>query len=116
MKTYLVGGAVRDRLMGIEPKDRDYVVVGSTPEEMISLGYKSVGESFPVFLSETGDEYALARTEVSTGPSYTDFEVDFSPDSLLNKIVVDHFIKNKYDLEKRYSINELIKIHQQIIQ
>ena len=65
MEIYLVGGAVRDKLMGLDPKDKDYVVVGSSPEEMLSLGYKQVGADFPVFLHpETGDEYALARTEV----------------------------------------------------
>lgn len=78
MKTYLVGGAVRDMLLGLEPKDRDYVVVGSTPEEMLSLGYTQVGMSFPVFLHpDTGDEYALARKERKTGPGYNGFEVDF---------------------------------------
>ena len=69
MKTYLVGGAVRDILMGREPKDRDYVVVGGTPEELIEKGFKPVGAEFPVFLHpDTGEEYALARTERKTGP------------------------------------------------
>jgi tRNA nucleotidyltransferase/poly(A) polymerase len=78
MKTYLVGGAVRDILLGLEPKDLDYVVVGSSPEEMLSLGYKQVGLSFPVFLHpESGDEYALARKERKVGPGYNGFEVDF---------------------------------------
>ena len=64
MKTYLVGGAVRDMLMGMEPKDRDFVVVGSTPEEMLSVGFEKVGADFPVFLEPvTGEEYALARRE-----------------------------------------------------
>ena len=85
MEIYEVGGCIRDELMGITPKDRDYVVVGSTPEEMIELGYKQVGESFPVFLSETGDEYALARTEISIGPSHTDFKVDFSSEVTLEQ-------------------------------
>lgn len=82
MKIYLVGGAVRDMLMGRGPKDRDYVVVGSTHEEMIALGFgMPVGASFPVYLHPvTGDEYALARTERSTGPGYHDFEVVFSPE------------------------------------
>ena len=61
MQVYLVGGAVRDRLLGISGADRDYVVVGSTPEEMMSLGYEQVGHDFPVFLHpETHEEYALA--------------------------------------------------------
>jgi tRNA nucleotidyltransferase (CCA-adding enzyme) len=80
MKTYLVGGAVRDILMGREPKDHDYVVVGSTPEEMIDLGFKQVGAGFPVFLHPaTGEEYALARTERKTGPGYKGFDFDFNP-------------------------------------
>lgn len=81
MKVYLVGGAVRDELMGVPSKDRDYVVVGSTHEEMIALGFEQVGATFPVYLEpETKEEYALARTERSTGAGYHDFEVVFSPD------------------------------------
>jgi len=84
MKIYRVGGCVRDWLMGITPRDYDYVVVGSTPEEMLSLGYTQVGSSFPVFLHpETKEEYALARSEISTGPLHTDFAVDFSPNTSL---------------------------------
>lgn len=80
-KTYLVGGAVRDEILGIVPKDRDYVVVGSTEQEMIAAGFSKVGADFPVFLHpETGEEYALARRERSTGPGYNDFVVEFSPD------------------------------------
>lgn len=71
MKIYLVGGAVRDILMGLEPKDRDYVVVGATPKDMLNLGYTQVGCDFPVFLHpETKEEYALARTEVKNGDGY----------------------------------------------
>lgn len=81
MKVFLVGGAVRDELMGVESKDRDYVVVGSTHEDMVSLGFEQVGATFPVYLHpETKEEYALARTESSTGEGYHDFEVMFSPD------------------------------------
>lgn len=81
MKVYAVGGQVRDELMGVESKDRDYVVVGSSHEEMISLGYDQVGASFPVYLHpETKEEYALARTERSTGAGYHEFEVVFGPD------------------------------------
>lgn len=77
MKIYKVGGYVRDKLMGLEPKDCDYVVVGSTPEEMLSLGYEQVGKDFPVFLHpKTGDEYALARTERKTGLGYGGFDVE----------------------------------------
>ena len=79
MKTYLVGGAVRDKLLGKEPHDKDYVVVGSTVEEMLSLGFIQVGKDFPVFLHpETGEEYALARTERKTGDKHTDFSFEFS--------------------------------------
>lgn len=80
MKTYLVGGAVRDILMGLTPKDRDYVVVGGTPEELIKNGFKPVGAEFPVFLHpDTGEEYALARTERKTGPGYNGFSCQFHP-------------------------------------
>lgn len=80
MKTYLVGGAVRDILMGLAPKDRDYVVVGGTPEELIEKGFKPVGAEFPVFLHpDTGEEYALARTERKTGPGYNGFSCQFHP-------------------------------------
>ena len=76
MKVYMVGGAVRDQLMGREPKDVDWVVVGSTPEEMIKLGFEQVGASFPVFLHpETRDEWALARMEKKTGDGYLGFSV-----------------------------------------
>lgn len=84
MKVYLVGGAVRDELLGLKPKDLDYVVVGSTPEEMLSKGFKRVGSYFPVFLHpETNDEYALARTEESTGEKYQDFKCYFGKDVTL---------------------------------
>lgn len=74
MKIYLVGGAVRDLVMDVMPKDRDYVVVGSNPTEMKSLGYKQVGADFPVFLHpDTGDEYALARTEKKEYTGYCGF-------------------------------------------
>lgn len=86
MKTYLVGGAVRDMIMGIVPKDRDYVVVGSTPEEMISLGFQQVGCDFPVFIHpETKEEYALARTEVKNGNGYQGFNCHFGPEVTLEE-------------------------------
>jgi tRNA nucleotidyltransferase/poly(A) polymerase len=76
LNVYLVGGAVRDILLGKDPKDRDYVVVDSSPEEMLSLGFYQVGADFPVFLHpKTGDEYALARTERKTGDGYGGFTV-----------------------------------------
>lgn len=74
MKIYLVGGAVRDQLLNFPFSERDWVVVGSTPEEMIQLGYRPVGKDFPVFLHpETNEEYALARTERKTAPGYKGF-------------------------------------------
>tara|TARA_E500000178_G_scaffold70060_2_gene67760 strand:+ start:17158 stop:18162 length:1005 start_codon:yes stop_codon:yes gene_type:complete len=78
MKIYKVGGAVRDHIMGIRPNDSDWVVVGSTPEEMESLGYIQVGTDFPVFLHpETNEAYALARTEKKTGKGYSGFSVQY---------------------------------------
>lgn len=74
MKTYLVGGAVRDKLLGLPVKDRDWVVVGATPEQLLAKGFKPVGRDFPVFLHpETGEEYALARTERKSARGYKGF-------------------------------------------
>ena len=84
MEVYLVGGAVRDRLLGLPVRERDWVVVGTTPEEMIERGYRQVGRDFPVFLHpETGEEYALARSERKSGHGYHGFEFDSSPDVTL---------------------------------
>jgi tRNA nucleotidyltransferase (CCA-adding enzyme) len=84
MKTYLVGGAVRDQLLNIAIKDKDWVVVGSTPEKMLAAGYKQVGADFPVFLHpKTQQEYALARTERKSGIGYQGFAVDFGLDVTL---------------------------------
>lgn len=84
MRTYLVGGAVRDQLLGRNSEDRDYVVVGATPEEMLAADFKQVGADFPVFLHpQTGDEYALARTERKSGKGYGGFVCDFAPDITL---------------------------------
>jgi len=80
VKTYLVGGAVRDDLLGLKAVEHDWVVVGSTPDEMMANGFKQVGASFPVFLHpEDGEEYALARTEKKQGHGYHGFNVDFHP-------------------------------------
>jgi tRNA nucleotidyltransferase (CCA-adding enzyme) len=79
LKIYLVGGAVRDKLLGLPIKERDWVVVGATPEEMLKKGFKQVGKDFPVFLHpETQEEYALARTERKTGKGYYGFDCDSS--------------------------------------
>lgn len=86
MKIYSVGGSVRDQLLGLPVKDRDWVVVGSTPEEMERLGYKPVGKDFPVFLHpETKEEYALARTERKTGHGYKGFHISASPEVTLQQ-------------------------------
>lgn len=86
MKVYLVGGAVRDMLMGRNPKDLDFVVVGSTPEEMVAEGFKSVGKDFPVYIHpDQKGEFALARTERKTGDGYTGFETDHSPEVTLEE-------------------------------
>ena len=81
MEIYLVGGVVRDEQLGIsnEKSVKDYVVVGSSPEEMKALGYRQVGKNFPVFIDpESSDEYALARTESTVGVGYSGFEFDTS--------------------------------------
>ncbi|HVI57881.1 MAG TPA: multifunctional CCA addition/repair protein [Luteimonas sp.] len=98
MQTYLVGGAVRDRLLGIEPGDRDYVVVGATPEAMLAAGFKPVGRDFPVFLHpDTGEEHALARTERKSGRGYRGFVVHADPSVTLEQ-----------DLERRdFTINAI---------
>ena len=100
MKIYLVGGAVRDEILGKKPHDRDYVVVGATVEEMLSKGYKQVGKDFPVFLHPiTKDEYALARKAVKTGDKHTDFKFEFGPDITLEE-----------DIQRRdFTINALAK-------
>jgi tRNA nucleotidyltransferase (CCA-adding enzyme) len=80
MKIYLVGGAVRDQLLGYPIKERDWVVVGATPRQLQELGYQQVGKDFPVFLHpQTKEEYALARTERKTGAGYYGFRCDFHP-------------------------------------
>jgi tRNA nucleotidyltransferase (CCA-adding enzyme) len=84
MQTYLVGGAVRDKLLDIPVKDRDWVIVGATPEAMLEKGFKPVGKDFPVFLHpETKEEYALARTERKSGKGYKGFTFHTSPDVTL---------------------------------
>jgi tRNA nucleotidyltransferase (CCA-adding enzyme) len=98
METYLVGGAVRDRLLGRPAGDRDWVVVGATPAQMIHAGYRPVGKDFPVFLHpETREEHALARTERKTAPGYTGFVFHAEPTVTLDQ-----------DLERRdFTINAI---------
>ena len=89
MKTYVVGGAVRDELLGLPVKDHDHVVVGATPEDMVAAGYRPVGKDFPVFLHpKTQEEYALARTERKTAPGYKGFVFHASSDVTLEQDLV----------------------------
>ena len=84
LQCYQVGGAVRDALLGLPVQDRDWVVVGSTPDDMIARGFMAVGRDFPVFLHpETHEEYALARTERKSGQGYRGFVVHCAPDVTL---------------------------------
>jgi tRNA nucleotidyltransferase (CCA-adding enzyme) len=86
LKIYVVGGAVRDALLGLPVQDKDYVVVGATPEEMTAGGFRPVGRDFPVFLHpETHEEYALARTERKSGRGYKGFTVHSAPDVTLEQ-------------------------------
>ena len=100
MQIYAVGGAVRDELLGLPVKDRDYVVVGTTPQAMLDAGYRPVGKDFPVFLHpKTHEEYALARTERKTGAGYKGFAVHAAPDVTLEE-----------DLARRdFTINAIAK-------
>ncbi|HHF7213388.1 multifunctional CCA addition/repair protein [Haemophilus influenzae] len=89
MKVYLVGGAVRDKLLGLPVKDRDWIVVGTDPATLLSLGYQQVGKDFPVFLNpKTKEEYALARTERKSSAGYTGFICDFSPTITLEQDLI----------------------------
>ncbi len=89
MQVYLVGGAVRDRLLGRPVTERDWVVVGARPDELLAQGYRAVGRDFPVFLHpETQEEYALARMERKSGSGHTGFICDFSPDITLEEDLI----------------------------
>ena len=86
MNIYAVGGAIRDELLDVPVQDRDYVVVGATPEQMVSQGYRPVGKDFPVFLHpQTHEEYALARTERKTAAGYHGFQFFYAPDVTLEE-------------------------------
>ncbi|WP_343652862.1 multifunctional CCA addition/repair protein [Herbaspirillum sp.] len=86
MKIYTVGGAVRDGLLGLPVKDRDHVVVGATPQQLLERGFRPVGKDFPVFLHpETQEEYAMARTERKTAPGYKGFAFHAAPDVTLEE-------------------------------
>ncbi len=89
MEIYLVGGAVRDKLLGLPVKERDWVVIGETPESMAQQGYRPVGKDFPVFLHpQSHEEYALARTERKTAPGYKGFTVHAAPDVSLEQDLI----------------------------
>ncbi|WP_348700194.1 multifunctional CCA addition/repair protein [Duganella fentianensis] len=89
MQIYVVGGAVRDRLLGLDVQDHDHVVVGATPEDMLAQGFRPVGKDFPVFLHpKTQEEYALARTERKTAPGYKGFVFHTSPDVTLEEDLI----------------------------
>lgn len=89
MEIYLVGGAVRDKLLGLPVKERDWVVIGETPESMVKQGFRPVGKDFPVFLHpQSNEEYALARTERKTAPGYKGFTVHASPDVSLEQDLI----------------------------
>ena len=89
LKAYVVGGAVRDRLLGLPVQDHDWVVVGAEPEDMLKLGFKAVGKDFPVFLHpQTREEYALARTERKNGQGYKGFSFHTSPDVTLEEDLI----------------------------
>ena len=100
MEIFQVGGSVRDELMGVQPKDRDWVVINSSPEEMEKNGFKPIGKDFPVFLHpNTNEEYALARTEKKSGVGYKGFEFYFDPNVTLEQ-----------DLKRRdFTINSIAK-------
>src|ERR1700688_3309202 len=86
MQVYLVGGAVRDALLGLAVKERDWVVVGGTREELLRMNYREVGRDFPVFLHpESHEEYALARLERKVAPGYCGFAVEFGPEVSLEE-------------------------------
>jgi len=86
MDVYLVGGAIRDRLLGLTSQENDWVVINATPSDLTRLGYKQVGKSFPVFIHpKTGEEYALARKEIKSGKGYYGFQIDSSPDITLEE-------------------------------
>jgi len=86
LKVFLVGGAVRDELLGLPCTERDWVVIGSTESDMLALGFKKVGKDFPVFIHpKSAEEYALARTERKTAKGYYGFKCDFSPNITLEE-------------------------------
>lgn len=113
VEIYMVGGCVRDRIMGQQPKDIDYVVVGADHCYMIENGFDHVGQSFPIYIGEDGNEYALARFEKSTGDGYGDFEFEIEN---INPELLGKFISMGYNPDKEYDVEELITVLQRISQ
>ena len=102
MYIFLVGGAVRDKLLQLPIKDRDYMVVGSSPKQLLALGYQQVGKEFPVFLHpQTGEEYALARTERKMGKGYNGFscysgeDVSLEDDLIRRDLTINAIAENE---------------------
>ena len=86
MEVYLVGGAIRDRLLGLTSQEKDWVVINATSSDLKRLGYKQVGKSFPVFIHpKTGEEHALARKEIKSGKGYYGFKIDSNPNVTLEE-------------------------------
>lgn len=109
MKIYEVGGCVRDKLLGKTPSDFDYVVVGATVDEMLALGYKQVGKTFPVFIKDN-QEYALARKEIKTGDKHSDFKFIFTPNiTLEDDLIRRDFTCNALAYDKEN--NQIIDFH-----
>ncbi|MDB5976979.1 MAG: multifunctional tRNA nucleotidyl transferase/23-cyclic, partial [Nevskia sp.] len=103
MKAYLVGGAVRDALLGLPVKEQDWVVVGASPEDMVAAGYRPVGKDFPVFLHpQSKEEYALARTERKSGRGYHGFtfhtgaEVTLEEDLIRRDLTVNAMARDEH--------------------
>ena len=93
MEFFLVGGAVRDKLLGLPVQDRDWVVVGATAETLLAQGFRQVGRDFPVFLHpDSGEEYALARQERKSGPGHQGFAFYFAPDVAGSGFVAPRFV------------------------
>jgi tRNA nucleotidyltransferase (CCA-adding enzyme) len=123
MRMFLVGGFVRDHLMGMFPNDRDYVVTGATEEEFVKSNvffekFEKVGAAFPVYLDTQGNEWALARRERKSGTGYHGFDVEFGPEvtivdgkevRTINPELLKKFMDAGFDPDVEYSVDELIQ-------
>lgn len=124
MRFYHVGGSVRDHLMGMRPKDRDYVVTGATEQDMLARGMSKVGADFPVFLDEKGEEWALARRERKTRSGYLGFETEFDTSvtiingkevRTINPELLKKFMDSGFDPDLEYTVDELIQFFRHTI-